>query len=81
MTTSDILKTLEIAIEMQKNESYTYPAIAKDHDALGVMVAHYCGWSSDKLRKVIYSMLEDANFHELNSQIDELWDGKKVVVK
>lgn len=81
MNASTPVTALQIPITMQKYKAFLLPEKASDYDSLGMLCAKYCEWNSDKMRKVIYSMLEDANFHTLNAQIKELWEGKKEVVK
>ncbi len=81
MTATTIEGMLQLLVMEQKKRSFNKPEKATDEDALGIMVANYCEWDGNKLKKVIYAMLEDANFHTLNAQFKELCEPTLKVVK
>ena len=81
MTHPSTIAKLEEAIARCRHDAFTEPSKACNYDALGILCANYCKWSGTEMRKVIYSMLEDANFHTLNAQIDHLWDRKVEAVQ
>ena len=61
----------------QRKDSFTEPEKASIFEALGIMCAHYCGWSSPAIFQVISAILEDSNFHTLNAQWHELIEEKE----
>ena len=63
-------KLRDLVIE-QRNESFTNPSDVDNLDALGILVAKFCGGSDDIL-KVFYYALEDANFHDLSDKVKDL---------
>ena len=44
-----------------------------DKEVLGILVSKYCEWDGNAIMKVFLDALEDANFHTLRGQIEELW--------
>lgn len=60
-------------IDWQKRESFTNPATAADTDALGILIAHWAQWDGEQIMQVMFSALEDANFHTFEAKIRELW--------
>ena len=67
-----IQKLLKLLVQEQINESFIDHEKATDEAALGIMVSHYCEWSSPPIFEVIEAILEDSNFHELNAAFRSL---------
>jgi len=72
--TAYILKRVKDLIELGRSTFYNleWRSRIDEADILGVIVAKYCRWEKTKILKVINSTLEDANFHTLSAQIDNL---------
>lgn len=53
-----------------------YQVLDEQHldDALGIALASYCDWGGERMHAIIFSMLEDANFHSLNLVIDKWFE-------
>ena len=66
--------TLQELVTAKRRKSFTDFEKGSDEEALGVLAAEFCNWSSPAIFKVISAILEDSNFHELNSQWQELID-------
>lgn len=66
-------KLLRVAVEQTKQSAFTDPETADKYDALGILVANYCGWEKTALKKVIYSMLEDSNIHTPLAKLKKDW--------
>ena len=81
MTASSTIIKLQEAVTLCRNEVFIKPETASDFDALGILIANYCKWQGKNMQEVVYSMLEDANFHTLNKQIEEVWNKKAEAVK
>jgi hypothetical protein len=45
----------------------------EDADALGIMVSQYLGWDGHAIVRALSSALEDANFHQWNAKIREMF--------
>ena len=54
--------TLSEIVAEAKAKSFSDPSGASDEEALGLVVARYCGWD-DRITDVVISAYEDANFH------------------
>lgn len=67
------LAPLKKLIEEGKKEFFTaeYQDKATDEEALGMIVAKYFTWDS-RIITCFLEALEDANFHDLRGQIEEL---------
>jgi hypothetical protein len=55
-------------------ECWSNPDKQNPDETLGILVAQYCEWDGHRLRVVVAGMLEDANYHTLAANIDQLWD-------
>ena len=47
-----------------------YQQKTPDEEVLGVAVAKYCDWTSDRILRTFSSALEDANFASLSAKVD-----------
>jgi hypothetical protein len=72
--TNYILKRIKDLIELGRSTFYLpeYRPSIPQEEILGVIVAKYCEWKGERIIKVFLSALEDANYHTLRSQIEEL---------
>ena len=70
--------SLKDLIQRQKVKSFLpeYREKATDAEALGIVIANYFKWTGKPIIEAFLSALEDANFHTLRGQIEELI-GKK----
>jgi pyruvate formate-lyase activating enzyme-like uncharacterized protein len=67
----DLLKQ---AIKLKKEVSFTTPEIAKDEDALALLISQFCQYDGQKIFNVSYNAFEDANYHSFNNIFEDLWD-------
>lgn len=76
--TSWILKSLKDLIELGRKTFYReeYWTQISDEEVLGVIVAKYTEWRGDRIIKTFLEALEDANYHELREQIEQLTSKK-----
>lgn len=45
-----------------------------DADALGIAVSKWADFEGDKIAEVMFSALEDANYHSIRAEFVELWN-------
>ena len=67
-------EAMQAVINQYKPEGYRNPEEVSDAEALGCVVAHWAKWDGAKIMEAFLSALEDANFHTLRKQIEELWE-------
>jgi len=70
---------LKIVSETQHTLSFQkgYPVnSATMREALGLAIAHYCGWSGTQIMSIFVSALEDANYHQCAGVIQAWIDGE-----
>lgn len=81
--TDYILKRLKDLIELGRSTFYQpqYQANISDQEVLGVIVAKFCKWTGDQIVKTFLEALEDANYHTLSAQVEELYNGHLKEVK
>jgi hypothetical protein len=72
--TSHILQQVKDQIELGRKTFYRqeYWNSIPEEDILGVIIAKYCEWKGTRIIKVMLSALEDANYHQLVSEIEAL---------
>lgn len=60
-------------------EGFNTPTHDRLLDALGIAICGYCDYTGLDILKVMYSALEDANYHKINETIQKWIDkeGKK----
>tara|TARA_R100000541_G_scaffold58691_1_gene70314 strand:- start:16 stop:276 length:261 start_codon:yes stop_codon:yes gene_type:complete len=56
-------------INLVKEKAFINPDQASDCDALGILVARCLDWSGEDIMEVIFSALEDSNYHDLNQRL------------
>jgi hypothetical protein len=76
---SQEVKTLiKIAAEISLKESFVEgfntPTPERLLDALGIAICHYCDYTGLDILKVMYSALEDANYHRYNETVQKWID-------
>ena len=64
-------RPLKVLVEQKKKEAFIEPNKATDEEALGILIATYFEWDS-RIIRCFLEALEDANFHTLRGQIEEL---------
>jgi len=71
-----ILKRLKDLIELGRGTFYLpeYRGGVSEDEILGVIVAKYCEWTGSRIVKVSVEALEDANYHGLSAQVEDLWE-------
>ena len=67
-----VRKTVKTLIEIVRKVVYLpeYQQQTSEEEILGVIVAKYCEWTSDRILKVFSSALEDANYSDLSAKVD-----------
>jgi len=72
--TDHILEQVRNQVEQGRKTFYRqeYWNTIPEEEILGVIIANYCEWEGTRIIKVMLSALEDANYHELVSEIEAL---------
>ena len=68
---------VKLLVKAQRQESFIDYEKGTDEEALGILVADFCGHSSPAIFEVITAILEDSNFHTLNEQWQKLINPEK----
>jgi hypothetical protein len=78
--TNHILKQVKNQIQLGRKTFYRqeYWNSIPEEEILGVIIAKYCEWKGKRIIKVMLSALEDANYHQLASEIEALTEKQKV---
>jgi len=77
-----IMKQLKDLIEVGRGTFYRpeYALTTPDEEILGVIVAKFCQWTGSRIIKTMLSALEDANYHTLSAEIEDLVNGVKPLI-
>jgi hypothetical protein len=65
-----IKAVLEPLIKEAKKEIFINPENETDEDTLGIILAKYLDWDGYKIKAVAEAAFEDANFSDVNIEID-----------
>ena len=63
---------LNAVVEDRAKETFHDPDTVEESAALGVAIARHFGWVAAPIIKTFLAALEDANFHHLREQIEEI---------
>jgi len=74
---TEIRTELKPLIEKWKKRIYIarYVKNVSDAEALGVIMSKYLKWNGTDIFRMIDSVLEDANYHDLGAKFSDLVDG------
>lgn len=81
MTDPDFSKRLMGVAKEAKGTLFKEPHKESDYEALGILCAQACMWEKTRIKTVILTILEDSNFHEMHSEVEELFNGTKETVQ
>jgi hypothetical protein len=67
-------EALKLAIEAKKQTGFVpeYHSRVKDTEALGCLISGFFEWDGYQIIETFLEALEDANFHTLHDQIEQL---------
>ena len=69
--------TLNQIIQAKKDTAFVDGYKATDAEALGLIISQHFKYDGEQIFKTLSNALEDANFHELNEKINQLWNDYK----
>ena len=71
--------TLKQLIQDKKNTAFVDGYNASDAEALGLLIAQYFEHDGEQIFRTMYAAMEDANFHDFNTEMLAVWENEDAV--
>ena len=74
LTRDEVKVLLAPLMKMTKATSFVDDYNATDEEAMALIISKYFGWDGLAIGETLAAALEDANFHDMSSKVNDLLD-------